>query len=137
MALRRALACFLQLEAPYDAARVEVLLACAYGKQGNAESAEVEFARAREIFQKLGAVPDLARLEALARKKALSPAGPLSPREVQVVQLVASGVTNREIAEKLKISEKTVARHLSNIFNKLDLSSRAAVTAYVYQHRLI
>ena len=64
-------------------------------------------------------------------------AGTLTGREVQVLKLVASGRTNRAIAGKLGISEKTVARHLSNIFNKLDLSSRAAATAYAYQHDLV
>ena len=68
---------------------------------------------------------------------ATSPAGPLTQREIEVVKLVASGITNREIAKKLNISEKTVARHLNNIFNKLDLSSRAAATAYAYQHGLL
>ncbi|MGZ4730516.1 MAG: response regulator transcription factor [Terriglobales bacterium] len=54
-----------------------------------------------------------------------------------MLKLVASGGTNRAIARKLGISEKTVARHLSNIFNKLDLSSRAAATAYAYQRQLV
>jgi DNA-binding NarL/FixJ family response regulator len=63
--------------------------------------------------------------------------GPLTQREVQVLKLVASGMTNREIADKLFISEKTVARHLSNIFTKLDLSSRTAATAYAYDHKLV
>jgi DNA-binding NarL/FixJ family response regulator len=89
------------------------------------------------MFRKLGAVPDLARLEALSHKGGPASPGPLTAREAQVVKLVASGMTNREIAGKLKISEKTVARHISNIFNKLDLSSRSAVTAYAYQNDLV
>ena len=63
--------------------------------------------------------------------------GGLSAREIQVLRLVASGKTNRQIASDLFISERTVERHLSNIFNKLDLSSRAAATAYAYQHQLL
>jgi DNA-binding NarL/FixJ family response regulator len=62
---------------------------------------------------------------------------PLTTRDLQVLKLVASGITNREIADKLNISEKTVARHLSNIFTKLDLTSRTAATAYAYDHSLI
>jgi DNA-binding NarL/FixJ family response regulator len=62
---------------------------------------------------------------------------PLTDREVQVLKLVASGLTNRAIAEKLSISEKTVARHLSNIFTKLDLYSRTAAAAYAYDHNLV
>ena len=65
------------------------------------------------------------------------PAHPLTDRELEVLQLVASGATNREVANRLHISEKTVARHISNIFNKLDLSSRAAATAYAFQHGLV
>jgi DNA-binding NarL/FixJ family response regulator len=58
-------------------------------------------------------------------------------REIEVLRLVATGKTNRAIAETLKISEKTVARHISNIFTKLGLTSRAAATAYAYEHRLV
>ena len=98
---------------------------------------ELELEAAREVFQQLGAAPDLARVEALVQEKLPKTAGALTEREVQVLKLVASGRTNRAIAGKLGISEKTVARHLSNIFNKLDLSSRAAATAYAYQHDLV
>lgn len=136
-ALRRALNCFRELDAPYEVARVRVLVALACRELGNRDTADLELSAAREVFQKLGAAPDLARVEALFHRKARASAGPLSTREVQVLRLVASGMTNREIADKLFISEKTVARHLSNIFVKLDLSSRAAATAYAYQHDLV
>jgi len=135
--LRQALATFRHLEAPYEAARVQVCLSRAYRALGNDESASHELQAAREAFCKLGAATDLAHIEELVDLSATSPAGPLTQREIDVVKLVASGITNREIAEKLKISQKTVARHLNNIFNKLDLSSRAAATAYAYQHGLL
>jgi len=135
--LRQALATFRHLEAPYEAARVQVCLARAYRVQGNDESASHELQAAREAFRKLGAATDLAHIEELVDFPATSPAGPLTQREIEVVKLVASGITNRKIANKLNISEKTVARHLNNIFNKLDLSSRAAATAYAYQHGLL
>ncbi len=61
----------------------------------------------------------------------------MTARELEVLKLVASGMTNRKIASRLSISEKTVARHISNIFVKLDLSSRAAATAYAYEHELV
>jgi DNA-binding NarL/FixJ family response regulator len=61
----------------------------------------------------------------------------LTGRELEVLRFVATGATNRAIAQRLQISEKTVARHISNIFTKLDLPSRAAATAYAYEHRLI
>jgi DNA-binding NarL/FixJ family response regulator len=63
--------------------------------------------------------------------------GGLTGREVEVLRLIATGVTNRTIASRLNISEKTVARHISNIFIKLDLSSRTAATAYAYEHKLL
>jgi len=136
-ALRQALACFHHLEAPYEAARAQALLARAYQRQGNNESAAHELAAARDAFRKLGAATDLAILDTPATHESPNQAGPLTLREIEVLKLVASGITNRQIAKNLQISEKTVARHLSNIFNKLDISSRAAATAYAYQHRLL
>ena len=135
--LRQALACFRHLEAPYQAARAQVLLARAYQKQGTREAAEHELAAARDVFCKLGAATDLALVDSPANHESQNQVGPLTLREIEVLKLVASGITNRQIAKKLKISEKTVARHLSNIFNKLDISSRAAATAYAYQHQLL
>ena len=135
--LRQALACFRHLEAPYQAARAQVLLARAYQTQGTREAAEHELAAARDVFRKLGAVTDLALVDSHANHDSPNQAGPLTLREIEVLKLVASGITNRQIAKKLKISEKTVARHLSNIFNKLDISSRSAATAYAYQHQLL
>ena len=105
--------------------------------QGDRDTADLELEAARATFEQLGAAPDLARLESLTRAEAPVAATPLSAREVQVLRLVASGKTNRAIAGALGISEKTVARHVSNIFTKLGVSSRAAATAYAYQHDLV
>jgi len=125
------------LEAPHEAARTRLLIALAYRELGDEDAAVAELTAAREVFKKLGAEPDLTRTDALLLKKAPETAGPLTSREMEVLRLVASGLTNRRIAAQLHISEKTVARHLSNIFIKLDLSSRAAATAYAYQHGLV
>jgi DNA-binding NarL/FixJ family response regulator len=133
MQLHRALTGFRDLQAPYEEGRVRILLAHACREQGNVDTANLELAAAREIFQKLGASPDVERVDALLSGKAPTHSGPLTAREVEVLKLVASGMTNREIAGNLHISEKTVARHVSNIFIKLDLTSRAAATAYFYQ----
>ena len=95
----------------------------------------MEFAAARQVFVALGAVPDVDRVDALSSQQQ-APGG-LTPREVEVLVLVASGSTNKAIAAELVISEKTVARHLSNIFVKLGVSSRAAATAYAYEHELM
>ena len=96
----------------------------------------MEFHAASTVFEQLGAAPDLARATALMGVAPRS-AGPLTPREVEVLRLVATGKTNRAIAADLFLSEKTVARHISNIFLKLNVSSRSAATAYAYEHDLM
>lgn len=136
-ALRQALQVWRELDAPYEMARARVLIALACREVGNCEAAEVELASAREMFEALGAGPELNRLKALVGGNQTESPGPLTTREVEVLKLVASGMTNRKIAGTLQISEKTVARHLSNIFNKLDLASRSAATAYAYERGLV
>lgn len=136
-ALRHAWTIWQELDAPYEAARVRVLIGLACQAFRDHDTAAMEFDAARWVFQQLGAVPDLARVEALSRKAAPKAAGGLTAREVEVLRLVAAGKTNRGIAAELFLSEKTVDRHVSNIFTKLGLSSRAAATAYAYEHNLI
>jgi DNA-binding CsgD family transcriptional regulator len=135
--LRGAWTAWQELEVPYEAARVRVLLGLGCRESGDEDTAQMEFGAARWVFQELGAVPDLIRLEALSRTAAPKTAGGLTAREVEVLRLVAAGKSNRAIAAELVISEKTVARHVSNIFTKLGLSSRAAATAYAYEHDLV
>lgn len=136
-AFRQAWRSYQKLEVPYEAARVRVLLGLACRTLGDEDSAEMELDAARWVFRQLGAAPDLAQVEALSRKATAKAAGGLTAREVEVLRLVAAGKTNRAIADELILSEKTVARHLSNIFTKLGLSSRAAATAYAYEHDLL
>jgi DNA-binding CsgD family transcriptional regulator len=136
-ALRQAWTVWQELEVPYEAARVRVLIGLACRKLGDRDGAEMELDAARRVFQELGARADLARAQALSGKGAATPAGGLTPRELEVLRLVATGKTNRAIAADLVLSEKTVARHVSNIFSKLGLSSRAAATAYAYEHDLV
>ena len=135
-ALRSSWTAWHELDAPYEAARARVLIGIACRDLGDVDSAAMELEGAREVFERLGARPDLDRLEALEEGTA-SPVGGLTAREIEVLRLVASGKTNRAVADNLVISEKTVARHLSNIFDKLGVSSRAAATAYAYEHDLI
>ena len=135
--LRRSLAAWREVEAPYGAARVRALIGEACRRLGDEDSAEMELDAARHVFLQLGAAPDLARLDKRAGKAGPAAAGRLTAREMRVLALVATGKTNRAIAHDLSISEKTVARHVSNIFTKLGLSSRAAATAYAYQHGLL
>lgn len=138
-ALRGAWVAWRELAAPYEAARTRVLIGLACRALGDADAADLELDAARRVFESLGATPDLNRLRALQGKPAGAGrgAGTLTSREVEVLRLVAAGKTNRMIAGDLDISEKTVARHVSNIFTKLGLSSRAAATAYAYTHDLV
>jgi ATP/maltotriose-dependent transcriptional regulator MalT len=136
-ALRRAWTTWQDIEAPYEAARVRLLIGLACKVLGDQDAAEMEFDAARWVFQQLGAMPDLMRVEDLSRALRGKTAGGLTAREIQVLRLVAAGKTNGAIGAQLFISERTVERHLSNIFAKLDLSSRAAATAYAYEHQLV
>jgi DNA-binding NarL/FixJ family response regulator len=133
MTLRTAQRSWRDLEAPHEAARVRVLIGVACRELGDGASAELEFEAARGALGELGAAPELERLARLAGS--LRPGG-LSVRESEVLTFVAAGKTNRAIAAELFISEKTVARHVSNIFTKLGLSSRAEATAYAFRHGL-
>lgn len=137
VALRHACQVWQELGAPYESARVRVLVGVACRELGDEDAGEMELDAARRVFLELGAGPDLARAEGLSRRAAPRNAGGLTAREVEVVRLVATGMTNRAIAEELVISEKTVARHVSNVFTKLRVSSRSAVTAYAYEHELV
>jgi DNA-binding NarL/FixJ family response regulator len=136
-ALRHAWTAWQELEVPYEAARVRVLIGLACRQLGDQDSAEMELDAARWVFGQLDAAADLARVEALTRKPAARAAGGLTARELQVLQLVAAGHTNRSIAADLFLSERTVDRHISNILTKLGVSSRTEATAYAFQHRLI
>jgi DNA-binding CsgD family transcriptional regulator len=135
-ALRRAWSAWQDLDAPYEAARTRVLIGLACRMHEDEESADMELDAAGWVFRQLGAAPDHARIEALSRRTAAT-AGGLTARQVEILRLVASGMTNREIAATLIISDHTVRRHLQNIFAKLGVSSRAAATAFAIQHNLI
>jgi len=132
VSLRRAGETWRSLDAPYEIARTRVLAGDACRLLGDEEAAVLEHQAAKSIFERLGAKPDLARFEASTRRS-----HGLSPREVEVLRLLAAGKTNREIAAVLVISEHTVARHVQNIFGKLGLSSRAAATAFAFEHDLL
>ena len=135
--LRSAWVLWQELDAPYEAASCRVLTARALRALGDEDSASMELEAARAAFAELGAAPDLARVDALARSITNAAFGPLTAREVDVVRLVAAGKTNRAIASELYLSEKTVAHHLGNVFAKLGLASRSAATAYAYEHALV
>ena len=113
--------------------RVLVGLACAALGDNDLD---LELEAARSAFEELGAVHDLARVDSLLRTSASRDRHGLTRRELQVLRLVAAGETNRGIATELVLSERTVDRHVSNIYAKLGVSSRAAATAYAYEHQL-
>src|SRR6185503_8861271 len=145
--LRMACEIWRDLVMPYEEAQTCVLLAAVCERRGDQDGRRLELETARRLFNQLDAAPSLARLAtpsdrtgqpALSeRTRVEGPAGSLSEREAQVLRLLAAGKTNRAIADELFISEKTVARHVSNIFDKLGVSSRTGATAWAFQHNLI
>ncbi len=137
VALRAAARRWAELGAPYEVARSRTLLGLALAALGDSVSADLELHAARATFAELGAAPDVARLDSLRRHDDQQSDVPLTAHEQEVLRAVADGRTNRKIAEDLTISEHTVARHLQNIFTKIDVRSRAAATAYAYEHRLV
>lgn len=140
--LRSAQDVWQRVGAPYLSARVRVVTARAFRALGDEDGAVLELAAAKKVFARLGAAPDVAAIEAMA-----APAPPdaglargahgLSARELEVLLRVASGKTNKTIAGELFVSERTVDRHVSNIFAKLDVPSRAAATAWAYRSGLV
>jgi DNA-binding NarL/FixJ family response regulator len=137
LSLRQAAQAWQELEAPYDAARVRVLVALACRVLGDHDAATLELDAARGVFEQLGAAPDLAHVGSLTAGAAAGDAHGLSARELEVLRLVAAGKSNREIASALVISEHTVARHVQNIFAKLHVSSRTAAGAFAFEHHLV
>jgi ATP/maltotriose-dependent transcriptional regulator MalT len=135
--LRRALDAWRTLEAPYEVARARVLIAQACRALDDAEACTLELEAALADFVRLGARPDVVRVERLLGGRGHDGGHGLSPRELEVLRLLAAGKSNREIAGALVISEHTVARHVQNIFGKLRISSRAAATAFAFEHDLV
>jgi len=135
--LRRAFEVWRRVEAPYEAARVRVLIGLASRSLADDEAGGLELAAARAVFERLGAAPDLARLDSLGKGATSVPRHGLTSRELQVLRLVAGGKTNKAIATELGLSERTIDRHMSNILTKLDVPSRAAATAVAYAHKLL
>ena len=135
--LRRAFRVWHEVGAPYIAARLRVLIARACDALGDRDTGALERDLARTIFERLGAAPDLAALDAPAPAAGRDAPAGLSPRELEVLRLVAAGKTNKAIAKQLFLSEKTIDRHVSNIFAKTNVASRAAATAFAYQHGLV
>jgi len=133
--LRRACAIWQELKLPYETARARMLYGAALRAAGDEEDARLELRAAMAAFERLGAAPEAARAAELLGEVDELPRG-LTAREAEVLRLVATGKTNRDIAVELVISEHTVARHLQNIFAKLDVSSRAGATAFAFEHGL-
>ncbi|HEX6499779.1 MAG TPA: LuxR C-terminal-related transcriptional regulator [Micromonosporaceae bacterium] len=132
---RRAGSLWRELDVPYEVARARVLVALACRALGDEDSASMEFDAARQVYARLGAAPQVRRVDTLSRR--LSGTSLLSRRELDVVRLIAAGRSNQAIAGELFLSEKTVARHVSNILGKLGVASRTAAAAYAFEHGLV
>jgi DNA-binding CsgD family transcriptional regulator len=137
LSLRPAAEAWKKINAPYLLAAVRVLMGLSYRALGDEESAELELHAARTVFAELGATSDLRRVDQLVPRVLADRSHGLTARELEVLRLIASGLTNRAIAGMLFVSERTVDRHVSNIFLKMEVSSRAAATAYAYEHKLL
>jgi DNA-binding CsgD family transcriptional regulator len=135
--LRRAFELWQALGAPYEVARVRTLIGSACRTLGDDDTATLELEAAREVFAELGAASDLASINAINRRATGEDLHGLTAREAEVLRMVASGKSNREIAAELVISQHTVARHVQNIFAKLGVSSRTAASAFAFEHDLV
>jgi DNA-binding CsgD family transcriptional regulator len=135
--LRRAFEVWRQVESPYEAARGRALIGVACRSLGDDEAGRLELGAARAVFERLGAAPELARLDSLGRPATPAHRHGLTARELQVLRLIAAGKTNKAIATELFLSERTIDRHVSNILTKVNAPSRAAATAYAYNHKLL
>lgn len=135
--VRRAWSIWAEMEAPYPAAQARVVAGLACRALGDDEGGRLELDAARRIFARLGAAPDAARVDSLAKLASSRRPHGLTPRELEVLRLVAAGKTNKAIAGELRLSEKTVDRHVSSILGKLNVPSRAGATAFAYEHELV
>jgi DNA-binding NarL/FixJ family response regulator len=132
--LRTALTAFTNAEAMYESAKTCALIGFACWKLRDDDTAKMEFEAAREIFERLGAVPDLKILDTVLPKK--NPGG-LTAREMEVLKQLSTGKTNKEIAADLFLSERTVDRHVGNILTKIDVPSRTAAATYAHKNHLL
>jgi DNA-binding NarL/FixJ family response regulator len=133
--LRHAISIWRELRMPYEAAGARTRYALALRRDGAEGDAASELRVAVAAFERLGAVTDARAAGQLLAGPVGLPGG-LTARQAEVLRLVAAGKSNREIATELVISEHTVARHLQNMFMKLDVSSRSAATAFAFEHDL-
>lgn len=136
--LRNAFDFWMRAEAPYLTARARELIGLACSALGDEEGARLELDAASAVFQELGAAPDLSRVASrVTTSGSTGNIHGLTNRELQVLRLVAAGKTNKAIAAELFVSQRTVDRHVSNLFGKLDVPTRAAATTYAHRHKLV
>jgi DNA-binding CsgD family transcriptional regulator len=135
--LRWAVDIWQEQDAPYELAKLNVLIGRACRALADQDGARLQFSAARETFERLGARPDLAQLDRVVASVDAETGHGLTQREIEVLRLIARGRTNRAIANELHLSERTVHRHVANIFTKLAVDSRTAAVAYGIKHRIV
>ncbi|MEP2772929.1 MAG: LuxR C-terminal-related transcriptional regulator [Fulvivirga sp.] len=134
--LQKALDIWKHLDTPYESALTQEQIGLVYQKMNDIDNSTVELSTAQWIFEQLNAIPDLVRINKTLSKNSLNKTHGLSLRELQVLRLVAAGKANKSVADTLFISERTVDRHVSNIFKKLNVSSRVEATTFAIKHQL-
>lgn len=135
--LQKALKFWNALHLPYESACSREIKGLAYKELNDQDNSDAELMAAKWVYEQLGAIPDLERIKSLMNGEGTPETFNLSLRELQVLRQVASGKTNRSIADELFISERTVDRHVSNIFNKLGVSSRVEATAFALKNQML
>ena len=135
--LRWAVDIWQEQDAPYELAKLNVLIGRACRALADQDGARLQFSAARETFERLGARPDLAQLDRVVASVDAEAGHGLTQREIEVLRLIARGRANRAIANELHLSERTVHRHVANIFTKLAVDSRTAAVAYGIKHRIV
>ncbi len=135
--LEKALKIWKRLHLPYESAHTRELKGRVYREMGDKDNSDLAYAAAKWVYEQLRAMPDLERINRLLNQKRSQETYSLTLRELQVLQLVAAGKTNKSVAGDLFISERTVDRHVSNIFNKLRVSSRVEATTFALKNKIL
>jgi DNA-binding NarL/FixJ family response regulator len=137
IAARAACRVWRHLGLPHEEAQARLLVAASSRMLGDEASATLELEAASEALARLGARPDLDRTRTMLDRTGHPATSGLTRREAEVLRLLATGLTNRTIAQHLHVTPRTVDTHVSSILTKLGVSTRTAATAFAHRHGLV